>query len=120
MDLTDMTREERREIMAKRYEFFSEMAAQCMTLEEFKEKFDLKLAIMGIELLERDDTQENYLALRVQLDYSDYEMYHLLQLPEHKLAISHIIWWQDPYCFNDTINLFTGESVDEKEIPKQY
>lgn len=30
--------------------------------------------------------------------------------------ISKVNWWQDPYCFNDVINIFTRESVGEEDI----
>jgi len=33
-----------------------------------------------------------------------------------QLTVSEVVSWQDPYCFNDDINIFTEESVDEEEI----
>ena len=32
------------------------------------------------------------------------------------LTISEVIWWEHPYCFNDVMNIFTEESVEEEDI----
>lgn len=72
---------------------------------------------MGIELYQENPS---YLSLRIQLDYQDYETYHIVKGDDGKLTVSDIIWWQDLYCANSVLNISTGENADEEDIPQSY
>lgn len=72
---------------------------------------------MGIELYQENPS---YLSLHIQLDYQDYETYHIIKGDNGQLTVSDIIWWQDLYCANSLLNISTGESADEEDIPRCY
>ena len=63
---------------------------------------------------------ESYLSLRIQLDYTDYETYHIINGEDGHLTVSDIIWWQDLYCANSILNIQTGDSADEEDIPRCF
>ena len=109
--------EERLKMMRERQAYFSAVAEEYETFEEFTKKQKMWLDIMGIELY-----QENplYLSLRIQLDYTDYETYHIIKGDYGKLTVSDIIWWQDLYCANSFLNISTGVNADEEDIPRCY
>lgn len=69
-------------------------------------------AVRGIELT----LCEKWISLYIPLGFNEYETYHVITGNDGLLDISEVIWWQHPYCFNDVINIFTRESVDEEEI----
>ena len=54
------------------------------------------------------------------LDMTLEERYAMVPTADGRLAVSHVIWWQHPYCYNDVFNIFTEESVDEEDIPTTY
>ena len=112
MDLTDMTFAERLDMMRKRHAFLREIATQYSSLEAFANERDEWFAVRGIDLT----LDEKYISLYISLGFNEYETYHVINGKDGLLDISEVIWWQDPYCFNDVINIFTRESVDEKEI----
>lgn len=113
MDLTDMTFAERYAMMRKRHAFLHEIATQYSSLEVFASERDEWFAVRGIELTLR----EKFISLYISLGgYNEYETYHVINGNDGLLDISEVIWWQDPYCFNNVINIFTRESVDEEEI----
>ena len=109
--------EERLKMMRERQAYFSAVAEEYETFEEFTKKQKMWLDIMGIELY-----QENpfYLSLRIQLDYTDYETYHIVKGNDGKLTVSDIIMWQDLYCANSFLNISTGVNADEEDIPRCY
>ena len=112
MDLTDMTFAERFDMMRKRHAFLHEIATQYSSLEAFATERDEWFAVRGIELT----LCEKFISLYIPLGFNEYETYHIITVKDRSLDVSEVIWWQDPYCFNDVINIFTRESVDEKEI----
>lgn len=112
MDLTDMTFAERFDMMRKRHAFLHEIATQYSSLEAFATERDEWFAVRGIELT----LCEKFISLYILLGFNEYETYHIITVKDRSLDVSEVIWWQDPYCFNDVINIFTRESVDEKEI----
>ena len=112
MDLTYMTFEERYAMMRKRHAFLHEIATQYSSIEAFASEKDEWFAVRGIELTHC----EEYISLYIPLGFNEYETYHVINGNDGLLDISEVIWWQDPYCFNDVINIFTRESVSEKEI----
>ncbi len=112
MDLIDMTFEERYAMMRKRHAFLHEIAIQYSSLETFVRERDEWFAVLGIELTLR----EKFISLYIPLGFNDYETYHVIIGKDGLLDVSEVIWWQDPYCFNSVINIFTEKCVDEGEI----
>ena len=106
----------RLKMMRKRQSYFMEIAKGYESFEEFVEAQEEKLEILGIELYE----EESYISLRIQLDYNDYETYHIVMGDNGHLTVSDIIWWQDLYCANSVMNIQTGKSADEEDIPKCF
>lgn len=106
--------EKRLKMMRERQAYFSAVAEEYDTFEEFIKLQKMWLDIIGIELY-----QENplYLSLRIQLNYTDYETYHIIKGDDGKLTVSDVIWWQDLYCANSVMNISTGKSADEEDIP---
>lgn len=111
MDLIDMTREERYVMMRKRHAFLCDMVKSYTSLEEFAKEKDEWFAMLGVELT----LGANAVSLYMQLDYGDYETYYIIPGNDDKLTVSEVISWQDPYCYNDNINIFPEESVEEDE-----
>lgn len=112
MDLTDMPREERYAMMRKRHAFLCAMVKSYTSLEEFAKEKDEWFAMLGVELT----LGANAASLYMQLDYEEYETYYIIPGKDGQLTVSEVISWQDPYCYNDDINIFTEESVEEDEI----
>ena len=112
MNLIDMSREERYAMMRKRHSFLNLMVKSYTSLEEFAKEKDEWFAILGIELT----LGTNAISLYMQLDYDEHETYYIIPDDDGQLTVSEVVSWQDPYCFNDDINIFTEESVDEEEI----
>lgn len=112
MDLTNMTREERYAMMRKRHAILCAMVRPYTSLEEFAKEKDEWFAMLGVELR----LGSNVISLYMSLDYDDYETYYVIPGKDGRLTISEVISWQDPYCYNDDINIFTEESVEEDEI----
>ena len=109
--------EKRLDMMRKRQAYFSAVAEEYESFDEFIRTQKDWLEIFGIELSQDD---KSYLSLRIQLDYTDYETYHIINGEDGHLAVSDIIWWQDLYCANSIMNIQTGESADEEDIPRCY
>jgi len=116
MELTVMSTNERIEMMRKRQAYFSAVAEEYTSFEDFIKSQDLWLAIMGIQLTEYDDRLELY----IQLDFTEYEQYYVINTPEGNLTVSDIVEWQDEYCSNSWLNITIGESADEEDIPRCY
>ena len=110
--MTYMTFEERYAMMRKRHAFLHEIATQYSSIEAFASEKDEWFAVRGIELTHC----EEYISLYIPLGFNEYETYHVINGNDGLLDISEVICWQDPYCFNDVINIFTRESVSEEEI----
>lgn len=111
-----MTKDERLIMMRKRQAYFSAIAEEYHSFADFIKVQDLWLAIMGIQLTKFDE----YLALYIQLDFSEYEQYHIVKTPEGNLAVSDIILWQNEYCCNSWLNISTGGKADEEDISRNY
>lgn len=112
MDLIDMSFEERYSMMRKRHAYLNEVAKQYTSLDDLAKEKDEWFAVVGIQLTHR----EKYISLYISLGYDEYETYHVVPAEDGLLAVSEVIWWQDPACFNDVINIFTEKSVEEEEI----
>lgn len=109
--------EKRLEMMRKRQAYFSAVAEEYESFDEFIRTQKDWLEIFGIEL---SQDNESYISLRIQLDYTDYETYHIINGENGHLTVSDIIWWQDLYCANSLLNISTGEYAEEKDIPRLY
>lgn len=116
MNLIDMTNKERYAMMRKRHAFLSETVKGYTSLEEYARDKDEWFAILGINLSMKD----GYISLCNYLMCNDYEDYHVVPTADGHLAVSHVIWWQHPYFYNDVLNIFTEESVDEEDILTTY
>lgn len=115
MNLLNMNFEERLAMMRKRQAFLSQFTEGCSTFEDFIKANDEKLAIMGIEL-KHNPGNDHHITLWIQLDYTDYEAYHVVHAVEGGLEISNIIWWQDDYCANDLMDISDpSNDVDAEE-----
>ena len=103
--------------MRKRQAYFSAVAEEYESFDEFIRTQKDRLEIFGIEL-----SQDNgsYLSLRIQLDFTDYETYHIIYGDNGHLTVSDIIWWQDLYCANSIMNIQTGVHADEEDITKCF
>ena len=106
----------RLKMMRKRQSYFKEIAKGYESFDEFVKAQEEKFEILGIELYD----EESYISLRIQLDYNDYETYHIVMGDNGHLTVSDIIWWQDLYCANSVMNIQTGKSADEEDIPKCF
>lgn len=111
MNFDVMTSEERLEMQRKRYAYFKEIAEKYNSFQSFIKDNDEKFAIVGIEL----NGDEESASLYIQLNYTDYELYHIIQLPSGQLTCSPVIWYQDEYCCNSLRNVVAGEDIDDEE-----
>ena len=116
MNLIDMTDEERYAMMRKRHAFLSETVKGYTSLEEYARDKEEWFAILGIDLTLGDDC----ISLYNYIEYNNYEDYYVVPTADGRLAVSHVIWWQDPFCANDVFNIFTEKSVDEGDILTTY
>lgn len=112
MDLIDMSFEERYAMMRKRHVFLEELVKQYTSLDDLAKDKDEWFAIIGIELTH----DGKYISLYMSLGFKEYETHHVIPGKNGKLTVSEVIWWEDPYCFNNVINIFTKKSVDEEDI----
>lgn len=115
MDFSKMTDEQVYEIRRKRHACFSAIAEEYDSFEEFVKANDEWFAIMGIELFE----EEKYIKLHIQLDFSEYETYHVILGANGKLTVSHVIGCED-MCANVLFNVFTENYADEEDIWTEY
>ena len=117
MDFGTLTSEQRLEMQRKRVAYFKGIAEKYNSIQDFIKDKEEKFAILGIELSGGEESASLY----IQLDYTDYEQYHIIQKPSRQLTCSHIIWFKDEYCANSLRNVVSGEDVeDEDEIWKEY
>ena len=108
---------ERLGMMRKRQAYFSAVAEEYESFDEFIRTQKDWFEIFGIEL---SQDNESYLSLRIQLDFTDYETYHIIYGDNGHLTVSDIIWWQDLYCANSIMNIQTGVHADEEDITKCF
>ena len=117
MDLGAMTSEQCLEMQRKRVAYFKEIAEKYNSIQDFINDNEEKFAILGIELIRGKESASLY----IQLDYTDYEQYHIIQKPSGQLTCSHIIWFKDILCENSLWNPISGKYVyDEDDIWKEY
>lgn len=112
MNLINMPFEKRLEMMQKRHAFLSGIVKEYTDFNKFVCDYDEQLAVMGIEIKQYDD----HLYLYNSQGFNEYEGYHIVCNKNSQLVVSPVIWWQNLYCANDCLNIFTGNNVSEKEI----
>lgn len=109
--------QERSAMMRKRHAYFSTLVAPYSSIEEFARDKEEWFALMGMDF----SVGEKGASIYIQLDYAEYEQYHIVLDANGKPVVSHVIWWQHPvYCCNEVFNIFTQKSVDEEDIYTSY
>ena len=98
--------------MHKRHVFLSDIVKEYTNLEDFaRDKIEF-FEMMGVEV----GSGEKCVSLYFQLDYNEYEQYFVIPTGDGKLAVSHVIWWQNEVCANEILNIFTGETYDDDDV----
>lgn len=115
MDLVCMSDKELFEWRRKRHAHFTSIVKDYTSFDDFVKDWDEKMALWGIEVTK----EENYVSLRMQFDFSDYECYHVIMGPDGHLAMSGVIWCEE-LCANMLVNIFTENYVDEEDITTTY
>ena len=97
--------------MHKRHAFLSDIVKEYTNLEDFAREKSEFFEMMGVDV----DSGEKCVSLYFQLDYNEYEEYFVVPTGDGKLAVSHVIWWQNEVCANEILNIFTGETYDDDD-----
>ena len=111
MELVDMSNKDRLLWMRNHHAHFTGIVKDYTSFMEFINDWDEKLALWGIEL----SNHGIYLTLYIQLDFSEYESYHVIMGSNGHLAISSCVWFEE-YCANTLMNIFTEEYMNEEDI----
>ncbi len=98
--------------MHKRHAFLSDIVKGYTNLEDFTRDKSEFFEMMGVEVC----CGESCVSLYFQLDYDEYEQYFVVTTNDGKLAVSHVIEWQNEACANETLNIFTGETYDDDDV----
>ena len=98
--------------MHKRHVFLSDLVKEYTNLEDFARDKSEFFEMMGVEF----GSGEKCISLYFQLDYNDYEQYFVVPTNDGRLAVSHVIWWQNEVCANEILNIFTGETYDDDDV----
>ena len=115
MDLICMSEKELFELRRKRHAHFTGIVKDYTSFDDFVKDWDEKMALWGIELTK----WENYISLRMQFDFSEYECYHVIMGPDNHLAMSAVIWCEES-CANTLVDVFTGDYMDTEDITTTY
>ena len=93
-----MSRYERIDMMRKRFEWLSNLARSCPTLEDFCNKYDDYLGIIGIELKRKE--------LNIDVCFCAHECEIYSIVPNISgIQVSSIILWQNELCANEEIDI---------------
>lgn len=98
--------------MHKRHTFLSDIVNKYTNLEDFARDKHEFFELMGVDV----GRGEKCVSLYFQLDYNDYEQYFVVPTKDGRLAVSHVIWWQNEVCANEILNIFTGETYDDDDV----
>lgn len=98
--------------MHKRHAFLSDIVKNYTNLEDFAHDKSEFFEMMGVEF----GSGEKRISLYFQLDYNEYEQYFVVPTNDGRLAVSHVIWWQNEICANEILNIFTGETYDDDDV----
>lgn len=102
--------------MHKRHSFLSDIVDKYTNLEDFARDKSEFFKMMGVDV----GSGEKYVSLYFQLDYNEYEQYFVVPTKDGRLAVSHVIWWQNEVCANEILNIFTGETYDDDDVIYTY
>lgn len=105
-------RERRRLKMLKRHAFLSDIVKGYTNLEDFAHDKTEFFEMMGVEL----GSDDSYVSLYFQLDYNEYENYFVVPTGNGRLAVSHVIWWQNEKCANEILDIFTDETYHDDDL----
>lgn len=111
-----MTYGERLVMMRKRHAFLSDTVKGYTSLDEYARDKDECFATLSIDLSLNDNCISLYYVFP---DYG-YEEYHIVPTTDGRLAVSHIIWWQNDICANEIFNIFTEKIAGEEDILTTY
>lgn len=100
------------EMMRKRHEYFSAVAEEYTSFADFIKAHYMWLAIMGIELTDCG----TYVKLYIQLDFSEYEEYFIVQNDDGTLTVWDIVRRYDETCSTHYVNILTGNYASKNEI----
>lgn len=100
-------------MMRRRHDMFTGIVENYTSFADFLRDWRELLTLLGLEIKECDQ----YVSLYMQLDFTDYEQYHVIMGRDGHLAISSSAWCE-MYCANILINIFTGAGVDGEDIVK--
>lgn len=115
-EYTENVRKERKAVMLKRHAYFSSLAEDCQSLDEFLEQYGELFNIWGVELsrVVRAKSGIKGIAARMQLDYTEYETYYF-EVIDGRVVVSPTLSWQNEVCANEDWNIFNKDSSDDNE-----
>lgn len=94
------------ELMRRRHAYFSQLVAKYASIADFIADNEEHFTIMGVELSE----SEGKAFISMDFDLNNYELYTIERKSDGTLCVSdEVLWQNDFYCCNSTINIFTGE-----------
>lgn len=102
--------------MHRRHTFLSDIVNKYTNLEDFAREKSEFFELMGVDV----GRGEKCVFLYFQLDYNDYEEYFVVPTKDGRLAVSHVIWWQNEVCANEILNIFTGETYHDDDAIYTY
>lgn len=100
--------------MRQRHASFMEIVKEYTSFSDFLHDWEGLMTLFGTEVCAGSDRID----LRIQIDYTDYEEYHVIMGKDGHLTMSAAAWWQNERCANELTNIFTGEDADEEDIVK--
>lgn len=103
---------ERCDMMKKRHAFLTAMVKPFNDFDAFMIDHGEWCSIVGIDLAKC----VKYLEITIHLEGTDYETYFAVPSKEGHLTISEVIRWQDDYCANTYLNIFSLYGAEENEI----
>lgn len=112
MDLIDMSNNERYDMMRKRHAFLNTLVSSYTSIDEFVRDKEHWFAMLGTDLCLCNE----YAYIYMWLDYSEYEMYFVIPGNDGRITVSEVIRWQDNYCANTYLNIFSLQRSDDDEI----
>lgn len=94
------------ELMRKRHAYFSQLVAKYTSIADFIADNIEHFTIMGVDL----SGNEKSASINIDFDLDNYELYTVKRKRDGSLYISdEVLWQNDYYCCNSTINIFTGK-----------
>ncbi len=94
--------------LRQRHAGFLAIVREYTSFEDFLRDWEDLMTLFGTEV----DAGSDRVDLRIQIDYTDYEEYHVIMGQDGHLTMSAAAWWQNECCANELINIFTGGAVE--------